>query len=66
MPYVVLILRQSVTSPVLIELKVMAPGKRLNWDLMFDGHIYSTSCNELGCVRGQYHTTMNKHNPLKV
>ena len=19
-----------------------------------------------GCVRGQYHTTMNKHNPLKV
>ena len=20
----------------------------------------------LGCVRGQYHTTMNKHTPLKV
>ena len=25
------------------------------------------NCNELGGVsRGQYHTTMNKHNPLKV
>ena len=28
--------------------------------------ILDSLCNELGCVRGQYHTTMNKHNPLEV
>ena len=29
--------------------------------------VTGTNCNELGCerVRGQYHTTMNKHNPWR-
>ena len=27
---------------------------------------YGVFVTNWGCVRGQYHTTMNKHNPLKV